>query len=542
MAHGHAQPGIDPRKIITPESFHVAPHLLGLPLASPSRRLAAILLDLLLVAILANVGGKILFALAMAVAFFWFAGKRLGNRGGFFSRSVRAAFRGIGALMLFIACIATWSAVRDDGEDADEEERAAVATATVVSPGGASSSGNVMPAARMVAALVMLERAEDSASADRLAREAVVRLRQLDKPNNEIRAALVDAVKDRPAPVKAGVNAALPAADTLPAKADSAGAAARPDTVPTNPDSLAAAYVTAVREGDSTRAGFLRPKLASTFAGDSLSELRGNVRELREENSTLRSEKEEAESRGILGTLLKWLDDLGLGFGWTGLYFTFFTVMMRGQTPAKRLFGIRVLRLDGQPITLWASFERFGGYAAGLFTGLIGYMQVFWDRNRQGIQDKISETVVIRDRGAPLPTPAVRPGQPPYQPHGPRPFGLPHEPAPYPPQGPHGAYPPHGPQQPHGAQPYGPQQPYAPYPPQGPPPLGSPYGPPQHQMQHQPQPSGSPHGPPPWREGQPQHAPQPSGAPQGPASGGEGQPRPQGQPQPPKPGAGSGTP
>ncbi|MFL5538676.1 MAG: hypothetical protein ACJ8J0_06765, partial [Longimicrobiaceae bacterium] len=35
-------------------------------------------------------------------------------------------------------------------------------------------------------------------------------------------------------------------------------------------------------------------------------------------------------------------------------------------------------------------------YAAGLFTGLTGYMQVYWDRNRQAIQDKISETVVIR--------------------------------------------------------------------------------------------------------------------------------------------------
>jgi hypothetical protein len=64
-------------------------------------------------------------------------------------------------------------------------------------------------------------------------------------------------------------------------------------------------------------------------------------------------------------------------------------------------------------MTLWASFERFGGYAAGLFTGLTGYMQVWWDRNRQAIQDKISETVVIRERGpipvALTPTPAWTP-------------------------------------------------------------------------------------------------------------------------------------
>jgi hypothetical protein len=123
--------------------------------------------------------------------------------------------------------------------------------------------------------------------------------------------------------------------------------------------------------------------------------------------------------------------------------------MFRGQTPGKKLFGIRVLRLDGEPMTLWASFERFGGYAAGLFTGLMGYMQVYWDRNRQAIQDKISETVVIRDRGQPLPVAAGRPGAPPAQPYspqprqppfGPPPFGQPSPtpPPPYPPRPPAG--------------------------------------------------------------------------------------------------------
>jgi hypothetical protein len=270
-------------------------------------------------------------------------------------------------------------------------------------------------------------------------------------------------VKDRPAAVKAGVRAALPPADTLPTAAapaaDSAGddeppdsaGEAKPDTVPTEPDSLAAAYVAAVRGGDTARAEVLRPKLASTLARDSLAELRGRVGELEGENAELERDKKSAESQGLLATLLHWLDDLGIGFGWTGLYFTAFTAMFKGQTPGKRLFGIRVLRLDGAPMSLWASFERFGGYAAGLFTGLMGYMQVYWDRNRQAIQDKISETVVIRDRGLPLPVAAARPGampaqpvssQPPFghPPFGPPPAGrqAPHLPPPDPPRPPAG--------------------------------------------------------------------------------------------------------
>jgi hypothetical protein len=90
------------------------------------------------------------------------------------------------------------------------------------------------------------------------------------------------------------------------------------------------------------------------------------------------------------------LDDLGIGLGWAALYFTAFCTYWNGQTPGKRLLGIRVVQLDGSPMTFWESFERAGGYGAGFATGLLGFAQVFWDANRQAIQDKICETVVIR--------------------------------------------------------------------------------------------------------------------------------------------------
>ncbi len=475
MAHAQAQPGFDPRKIITPESFHVAPHLLGLPLASPTRRLLAILVDLLLVSVLANMGGKILFAMATAGAFFWFAGKRLGNHGGFFSRTVRVAFRVGGALMLFVAALWMWQGARKTVEHVVEDDDAAPAAAPAAGGANGAVKRGVSVGALVRGGLTLhgLMNANDSAAARAAAEAGVRQMRGMRMSNADIRATLVEAVKDRPAAVKAGVQAALPPADTLPTAATAAAAgsadsadtdpsdsadstesadsakqavvAARPDTVPTDPDALAAAYVAAVRGGDTPRADALRPKLASSLARDSLEQLRGRVGELEGQNAELERDKKTAESRGLLATLLEWLDDLGIGFGWTGLYFTAFTAMFRGQTPGKKLFGIRVLRLDGEPMTLWASFERFGGYAAGLFTGLTGYMQVYWDRNRQAIQDKISETVVIRDRGLPLPVAAARPGPGPAHPYPPYPPQPPlGPPAPYPPPA-HPPRPPAGP-------------------------------------------------------------------------------------------------
>jgi hypothetical protein len=89
------------------------------------------------------------------------------------------------------------------------------------------------------------------------------------------------------------------------------------------------------------------------------------------------------------------IDDLGLGFGWAALYFTMFTAFWNGQTPGKKLFSIKVVQLDGTPLSVMDSFGRYGGYGAGIATGLLGFLQIFWDANRQGIHDKIASTVVI---------------------------------------------------------------------------------------------------------------------------------------------------
>ena len=104
----------------------------------------------------------------------------------------------------------------------------------------------------------------------------------------------------------------------------------------------------------------------------------------------------DATEVGVLAWVKSILDDLGLSFGWAAIYFSTLTAWWNGQTLGKRLLGLKVVGLDGKPLDLWGSFGRYGGYGAGLATGLLGFLQIFWDQNRQAIQDKISETVVIK--------------------------------------------------------------------------------------------------------------------------------------------------
>ena len=80
------------------------------------------------------------------------------------------------------------------------------------------------------------------------------------------------------------------------------------------------------------------------------------------------------------------------------LYFSLFTWQWKGQTPGKKLLKIKVVKLNGKPITFMGSLERTTGYTASATLLLWGFFQYFWDRNRQTTHDKITETIVIEAR------------------------------------------------------------------------------------------------------------------------------------------------
>jgi len=144
----------------------------------------------------------------------------------------------------------------------------------------------------------------------------------------------------------------------------------------------------------------------SASSDDEESEVDASKEELNEEEAqddvADKAEESSQETEGGDLSFIAWvqaaLSDLGLGFGWAALYFSVFTAWFRGQTIGKMLLGLRVMKIDGKPISLWESFGRYGGYSAGLATGLLGFMQIMWDPNRQAIHDKISETVVLNLR------------------------------------------------------------------------------------------------------------------------------------------------
>lgn len=405
----------DPRGIVTENAFSVAPHLLGLPLASPSRRLAAMAVDGVLIGILSNATG-FLFGLAAAYVLFRISGRS--DKTGMMARGLRLTFRAGAALVLFFLVVSYWDDVFDresDGRSGAAEAGSRTSAPTSPAPAegaGASTAGSSagvqvdglrsgVALAQLVRQIAALEGAADStraAAAARDLRKAMVKLGMEPAQQRE----LLDGLArdgDRPwVKAAAGVAAAdLPPADVAPL-------AEREDTVE-DPESLVALYTAAAVAGDSARQDSLLDRLTVAMARDTAAALQKRIDRLREERAELKEDlertketlEEEQEGFAMMRLIANLAEDLGLEIGWSALYFTAFLAIWRGQTPGKRLVGIRVIRLNGAPITWWAAFERFGGYAAGVVTGLLGFAQVYWDRNRQGVHDKISETVVVRE-------------------------------------------------------------------------------------------------------------------------------------------------
>jgi hypothetical protein len=396
----------DPRSIVTPDAFQVSQQLLGLKLASPRRRLAALLLDLVVIGILTAVTRSFALILGVVIAVLLVrAGfKRTPTRGTAVSRAMRGS---VGCLGIFIGVVTTivWLATGPSGGDSNDDDELPFAAGE---PRG--TGGLVFDALTTAAIDAAYEDAETLGEAERVTRELVGAAGELGMVPLDLRARLLEGVPDDAewadeAPAMIDRLVPLP---SEPIESRDMVAIRDEVSLYTTEEALEA-YASLLRSGrsdemDRARRAALEARLTGDLASDTIGTLAARVDELsndlREAEEDLRENEEELdelESRGFIPTMRSLIDELGFGFGWASLYFTVMLSWWKGQTIGKRLVRVRVLRLDGGPISWWVAFERAGGYAAGLATGFLGFLQVFWDANRQAIHDRIVGTVVALD-------------------------------------------------------------------------------------------------------------------------------------------------
>src|SRR4030066_248912 len=68
-----------------------------------------------------------------------------------------------------------------------------------------------------------------------------------------------------------------------------------------------------------------------------------------------------------------------------------------GKTIGKMLFGIRVIRTDGESIGFWDALIRWVGYFISLIFIFIGFIWAVFDPKRQAWHDKFAETYVVKE-------------------------------------------------------------------------------------------------------------------------------------------------
>ena len=404
----------DPRSIITPDAFDVSEELLGSPLATPLRRLLAWPIDLAVIGFVTLVTSSFAMVLGLVAAiFFMRAGfKRTPVKGSVFGRAMRFS---VGCLGLFIGIVtaSVWAVfglnVGFGGGDGDGPGPAALISDVAGAPFAGLFAGLASEA--MFANVDDLQEAEDAVTDFIEAAEGLGVER--DQMLDVVMAAIPDdaawADEAEAAFTRLIVGDEIEGFGSGEDLAEHEIASIEQEVAAYSTGEALQAYASLLEEDSDdeasrARAASLSRRLSDDIAADTIAELRDRIEDLEDDRArserqlvAAREELAQETSGGVFGTLRNFIDELGFGFGWASLYLTVFLSWWNGQTVGKRMMGLRVVRLDGEPITWWVAFERAGGYVAGLATGLLGFAQVYWDANRQGIHDRIVGTVVIVD-------------------------------------------------------------------------------------------------------------------------------------------------
>ena len=360
------------RSMLTPFAFKLDKSLFGLPLAMPLRRGVAMAIDLVLVALLSATSSELL-AFVIAIVLIRYGTKQyLPAESGGKGRKRRMLLRWLGMLVAFILLLNILSNVlpmlSPPEEDDEVGELDGVASFDAMEMGVEDSIALGLITYSTIAEI----EGSDCASLDcwrETLKRPVAEIFMTNLPREEatdLAWQFVEATQLGADDQQVLIESLLPPNESETAMVEA-------------PSNMA-------ESTDADDASGVKFALSSDGVDVSQSPDDENLDVLPEQRSTSYSITQYI--RGII-------EDLGLGFGWAAFYFTMLTSVWHGQTVGKKLTRIRVVQLNGTPIGLWDSFSRYGGYGAGLATGLLGFLQIYWDPNRQAMHDKISATIVV---------------------------------------------------------------------------------------------------------------------------------------------------
>ena len=405
------------REILTPLAFNIDKSLFGMALAVPWRRGAALTIDLFLVALLSEVPGELL-ALLVAVTLFNVGSKKRAKKSGKTNTIRRTTLRLVAACIVFVVLIdvlpqlfSKLETFNNNVEQANKSEGVSSGNNNEINQN--STSNDFIKVTLTLAANLAVSHSE------------CVKFSCWQELSQDLALGYIEQSTSKQEAEQFNVSLLENIADK--------------STLTEQEIATIKAKLQALNDNSAVEQLLKEQKLLSTSDNNSveISEiahkagvtenapltLLSNVNEgspnqeiakqekpeqdksLQEANDTALESSEPVILEPVNPKVYKglaWLkglvEDLGLGFGWAAFYFTMFTALWYGQTPGKKLFNIRVIQLDGTPLSVWDSFGRYGGYGAGIATGLLGFAQIFWDPNRQAIHDKISSTIVINDK------------------------------------------------------------------------------------------------------------------------------------------------
>lgn len=81
---------------------------------------------------------------------------------------------------------------------------------------------------------------------------------------------------------------------------------------------------------------------------------------------------------------------IGVGYQW------YFLTTQNGQTPGKKMLGIRVIKANGAPLTFVDVLVRYIGYFINSAILMLGWIWALFDADNQGWHDKLAGTYVVR--------------------------------------------------------------------------------------------------------------------------------------------------